>query len=143
MDNSLLYYQQKMEQFYDDLIEVIREKGCCLVSEDPYFEDYIDEHDLLIFEDTLQGMEYDDSIEEILDCLARKGYKIMMNFYREDVILGNVVVKLGKRWFAFGKCRRDHDGGCCVSEIWPLRYVLPRMEEMENQLKCVFPMDLH
>jgi hypothetical protein len=131
MDNSLPYYQQKMEQFYDDLIDVIREKGCCLASKDPYFEDYIDEHDLLIFEDTLQGMEYDDSIEEILDCLAKKGYEIMMNFYREDVILGNVIVKLGNRWFAFGKCQEDSDAERYATEIWSLKYVLPRIQQME------------
>lgn len=139
MDNSLQYYQQKMEQFYDDLIDEVRKERCYLTSEDPCFEDYIDEHDLLIFEDTLQGMEYDDSIEKILNCLAKKGYKLALNFQEKDVVLGNVIVRLCDRWFAFGNSRNGVAGDRCVTEIWPLRYVLPRLEKMEAQPKQMFP----
>jgi len=131
MDSSLLFFQQKMEQFYDDLVDEVRKGHCYLASEDPYFEDYIDEHDLLIYEDTLHGMDYDDSIEAILARLVMKGHEIMMNFYGEDVILGNVVVKLGNKWFAFGQCKRDADQGKYVAEIWPLKYTLSKLDKME------------
>jgi hypothetical protein len=80
-------------------------------------------------------MPYDDSIEIMLGFMVKKGYEIMMNFLEKDVILGNVAVKLGDRWFAFGQCRNDiEENEQYTTEIWPLKYVLPRIHQMEVKL---------
>lgn len=135
-DDSLLNYQQRMEQFYRDLIDVIRAEDCYLALEDSDFKDYIDEHDLLLFEDTLHSEQCDHSFEDVLKSMTAKGYEIVLNFDSPRNVLGNVVVKLGEKWFAFGTCKNDSDEGFQVTEIWPLKYVLPRIWKMEAKLSC-------
>jgi hypothetical protein len=131
MDNSLLFFQQKMEEFYRNLVDVMIQNGSCLWTDSCEYEEFIDDHDLLVFEDALHGMPYDDSNELLLKCLVKKGYEILMNFQGNDVLLGNVVVKLGDKWFAFGECKNDSEEGYIVTQIWPLKYVVPRMRLME------------
>jgi hypothetical protein len=54
--------------------------------------------------------------------------EIIMNFMTPDRILGNVAVKLGDKWFAIRECRKDEDIPY-VAQIWPLKYVLPRIHK--------------
>jgi hypothetical protein len=140
MDN-LVFYQHKMEQFYNDLVDTMIQNRSCLWVEGAEFEEFIDDHDLLVFEDTLRAMPYDDSNEAMLRCMIKKGYEIVMNSQEKDVLLGNVVVKLGDKWFAFGQCRNDVDEGLVISELWPLKYVLPRLNQNQVKLKHFFPID--
>jgi len=133
---DVVFYQHKMEQFYSDLVDTMIQHGFYLWVEDSTVEEFIDDHDLLVFENALYKMPYDDSIEIMLGFMVKKGYEIVLNFLEKDVILGNVAVKLGDRWFAFGQCNNDVDEGMCVTEIWPLKYVLPRLNKMEVRPAC-------
>jgi hypothetical protein len=66
-----------------------------------------------------------------------KTWKIIMNFMAPDCVLGNVAVKLDDKWIAIGECRRNEDGIPYV-QIWPLKYVLPRIRKMEIKPKQAF-----
>jgi hypothetical protein len=59
-----------------------------------------------------------------------------MKFMASDCILGNVAVKIGDKWIAIGQCRKNEDGISYVAQIWPLKYILPRINKMEVKLRC-------
>lgn len=137
-ESALAYYQRKMEKFYDDLLDVLRGGRFGFYDEIRDEEPYILHPDieLIVFEDVLNGDPNDpESMLGLLGSLVRKGWQIKMNFVARNCLIGNVVVKIYDKWFAFGQCRRDDDGELYVAEIWPLKYVLPRIEKMEVKLK--------
>jgi len=134
MDHFLVFYQQKMEQFYSALAEVIREKNYGLYWLDDGVKGDILYPELLLFEETICGELHNFELEEFLEYVVEKGYRIMMNFYAPDVVLGNVAVKIHDRWFAFGECRNESQEEQYVTEIWPLKYVLPNLRQMEVKL---------
>jgi len=127
-------HQLKMEQFYDALASVIREKNYC-VWLDSYLEEGFPNPEWLLFEESVCGEPYDTELEEFLGYVVEKDYRIVMNFYAPDVVLGNVAVKINGRWFAFGECRNENPEEQFVTEIWPLKYVLPKMRQMEVKLR--------
>ena len=47
--------------------------------------------------------------------------------------MGNVAVKLGDKWFAIGECRKDEDDVPYVAQIWPLKYILPKINKIFYQ----------
>jgi hypothetical protein len=134
----LFNYQQKMEQFYNEMAQVMRTRNFCLWLED---HGYLEEAPLdeALFEevgyvDPADPYDFHDFLESMVEI----GYRIMMDFYAPDVILGNIAVKLGDKWFAFGQCKNDIDEkDRYVTEIWPLKYVLPRIKQMEVKLRYV------
>lgn len=140
---TILYYQKRMEDFYDDLLAVWRSgpfEICANMSED---EPYIlhPDMELVLFEEVLCSYPNDPYfIHELLRQVAEKGWQIILNFMAPDCLLGNVAVKVGDKWFAFGQCRKDEDGEPYVAEIWPLKYVLPRISKMEINLGCTVPL---
>lgn len=137
---SLSHIQRMMEQFYQDFVETMRRMGAHLWTDAFNVEDPIDDIDLIVFEETLESIEFDDSFEELLRRLNGKNYQFRFNFQASDAILGNVVVRLGDRWFAFGSCVNDEKTGFRVKEIWPLRYMIPRMDKMETKLAYTIPL---
>jgi hypothetical protein len=128
---DLLSYALKLEKFYSDLVDAMILNGSCLWAEGSEVEEFIDDHDLLVFEQSLNGMPYDDSNEKLLGLMVKKGYRIILNFQEPDIILGNIALKIDDKWFAFGQCKNDADEGSCVTQIWPLKYVIPRIQKME------------
>jgi hypothetical protein len=73
-------------------------------------EPYVPKPDveLIVFEDILHAdPAYPEPLEELLQCLIKRGWKIIMNFMAPDCILGNVAVKLGDKWFAIGECKKS------------------------------------
>jgi len=76
-----------------------------------------------------------ETLEDLLLHLIKKGWKIIMNFMAPDCLLGNVAVKLGDKWIAIGQCRKNENGLPYVAQIWPLKYVLPRIRKMEIKPK--------
>ncbi|MEM3785878.1 MAG: hypothetical protein QXZ59_00670 [Nitrososphaeria archaeon] len=135
---ALGYYQRRMEEFYNDLLDVLRSGRFIFCDEIREEEPYILQPDteLIVFEEVLTGDPYDsESMFELLGCLVRRGWQIKMNFMSRNCLIGNVVVKIGEKWFAFGQCRRNDYEELYVAEIWPLKYVLPRIEKMEVKLK--------
>jgi len=130
------FYQRELERFYDDLVNVFWRNHFAFWTEacSDLNEPYIPKPDveLIVFEDVLHADPvYPDPLHEFLMCLTDKGWKIIMNFMASDCILGNVAVKLGDKWFAIGECRRNRDDIPYVAQIWPLKYVLPRIHKME------------
>ncbi|MGB9756272.1 MAG: hypothetical protein ACPLVJ_00615, partial [Candidatus Bathyarchaeales archaeon] len=80
-------------------------------------------------------------VHELLRQLARKGWQIIINFMARDCILGNVAVKIGDKWFAFGQARKDENGEPYVAEIWPIKYVLPNLSKMEIKPEFYIPIN--
>jgi hypothetical protein len=141
------FYQRELERFYDDLIDVFwRNHFCFWTKACSYLnEPYIPKPDaeLIVFEDVLHAdPAYPEPLDELLMCLIERGWKIIMNFMAPDCILGNVAVKLGEKWFAIGQCRKDRKGNPYVAQIWPLKYVLPRIHKMEIKPQQVFSITL-
>lgn len=142
---DVLLYEQKMEQFYNTLADVMILKNCC-VRLGPGVEDDIVYPEVLLFDTTLSGEVYDDQLESLLQDAAERGYRIVKNFHASDVVLGNVSVKINDKWFAFGECinqstKESHEGQY-VTEIWPLRQVVPNLRQMEVKLRYAFPIRL-
>ena len=139
MDHFLVFYQQKMEQFYNALADVIVQKNFYAVWLDNGVEEDVLYPELLLFEEAICGELHNSQLEELLEYVVEKGYRIMMNFYAPDVVLGNVAVKISDRWFAFGECinesARNSQEEPYVSEIWPLKYVLPNLHQMEVKIR--------
>jgi hypothetical protein len=128
------FYQRRIEEFYNDLIDVFWRNRFGLYTDPCKDEPYIVKPDieLIVFEDILYGDPYDsEPMEKLLSHLAEKGWQIIMNFMAQDCLLGNVAVKIGDKWFAFGQCRKNEDNEPYVAEIWPLKYVLSRISKME------------
>ena len=133
---ALYNYQQRMEQFYMEMAKVMKEKNQSFWLEGygPLQNQPIEE---ILFE---QGFYVDpndyEPTHEMLETLTERGYPIIMNFYAPDVILGNLAVKIKDKWFAFGQCKNDIDQKeIYATEIWPLKYVLPRIKYMEIATK--------
>jgi len=137
-----IFYQQKMEQFYNVLADVIFLKNC-YVRWDRGVEEDVLYPELLLFEETVSNEVYDSQLEALLGYMVERGYKIVMNFYAPDIVLGNVAVKIHDRWFAFGECinqgARESQEGQYVTEIWPLKYVLPQLRQMEVKPRYTIP----
>lgn len=141
-------YQRELERFYDDLIDVFWRNRFCFWTEACTYlnEPYIPKPDveLIIFEDILCADPADpDPLHELLLHLVKKGWKIIMNFMAPDCIMGNVAVKLGDKWFAIGECRKDEDDVPYVAQIWPLKYILPKINKMEIKPQQTFPITLN
>jgi hypothetical protein len=137
------FYQRELERFYDDLVNVFWRNHFAFWTKacEDLNEPYIPKPDveLIIFEDVLHAdPKYPEPLHELLMCLIERGWKIIMNFMAPDCILGNVAVKLGDRRFAIGECRKDRDGIPYVAQIWPLKYILPRIKKMEIKPKHTF-----
>lgn len=126
-----------MEQFYTDLADIVKKEWSMLYFEGFSEVDYIDEPDLLVYEDILCSEPCTDANNVTLLQLIHKGYKILMNFQGPNINIGNIVVKIKNAWFAFGECL-NKDGNLYVSQIWPLKYVLPRLNLMRTELAFVF-----
>jgi len=133
-----IFYQQKMEQFYNAMADVIMQKNYYALIDDSVEEDIICP-ELLLFEEDVCVEPTESQLEEFLEYVVEKGYRIVMNFYAPDVVLGNVAVKIHDKWFAFGQCRNDDWVGECVTEIWSLKYVLPNLRYMEVKLRYTIP----
>ena len=129
---ALYYYQQRMEQFYMEMAKVMKEKNHGF-----WLEGYGTLRNQPIEEILLeQGFYVDpndyEPTHEMLETLTERGYPTIMNFHAPDVILGNLAVKIIDRWFAFGQCKNDIDQKeIYATEIWPLRYVIPRLNLSE------------
>jgi len=159
-------YQLQMEQFYYDLAKMFKEKNWQVLSDSEGSEKMHRAHMLLfnqiLCEDawhaktkaaTLWFLKRKDftittvydpagssDFVELLASMKSKGYNIIMNFYAEDVVLGNVAVEIHNKWFAFGQCMNSEPDGLFVSEIWPLRYVLPKVKEMQMEPRFMIPL---
>jgi hypothetical protein len=140
--SNLSFYQRELERFYNDLIDVFWQKHFGFWTEacSDLNEPYIPKPDveLILFENIIYSdPAYPDPLHELLKCLIEKGWQIIMNFMAPDCILGNVAVKLGDKWIAIGECRKNRDGTPYVAQIWPLKYVLPRIHKMEIKARQV------
>lgn len=137
-----ILYQQRMEEFYNTLADVIIQKNCC-VWLGPGVEEDIPYPELLLFEETVCGEVYDDQLESLLQYVAERGYRIVMNFHAPDVVLGNVAVKIHDKWFAFGECinqsARESQWGEYVTEIWSLKQVISSLRQMQVKLRYAIP----
>jgi hypothetical protein len=145
--SNLSFYQRELERFYNDLIDVFWQNHFGFWTEacSDLNEPYIPKPDveLIVFEDILHAdPAYPEPLHELLNCLVRKGWKIITNFMAPNCILGNVAVKVGDKWFAIGECRKGRDGGPYVVQIWPLKYILPRIHKMEIKPQQTFPITL-
>ena len=133
---ALYHYQQRMEQFYIEMAKVMKEKnhGFWLEGYGTLKDQPIEE---ILFEQGFYVNPNDyESTHEMLETLTERGYPIVMNFYAPDVILGNLAVKIIDRWFAFGQCKNDIDKKeIYATEIWPLKYVVVYMSQMEVKLR--------
>jgi len=132
------FYQQKMDEFYGDLLDVWRSGPFQICSGVSMEEPYVlhPDMELVLFEEVLHVDPNDpEPLHELLRRLTEKGWEIIINFMARDCILGNVAVKIGDKWFAFGQARKNEDGEPYVAEIWPLKYVLPRLSKMEIKPK--------
>lgn len=134
MSQSFSFCQREVEKLYSALADIVKQQSLGLYFQGSGEIDYIDEPDLLVFEDTLFSEEYSDANEAALLSLTERGYRILMNFQEPDNILGNVIVKIRDRWFAFEECTNDPGAaGPLITQIWPLKYVLPRIRQMETR----------
>jgi hypothetical protein len=140
VSRTLSFYQRKIEDFYDDLAEAFKKLGVNAFYEGSSLIEEIEDPDLLVFEQNTSYEPYDNQAEEFLQEMLKKGYEILLNFQAPDVILGNVVVKIGDKWFAFGQCKNDQDAGPYVNEIWSLKYVLTRLPKMKIKLVYTIPL---
>jgi hypothetical protein len=141
------FYQRELERFYDDLIDVIWRNHFAFWTKacEDLNEPYIPKPDveLIVFEDILHAdPTYPEPLEELLLYLIKKGWKIIMNFMAPDCILGNLALRLGDKWFAIGECRKYEDGIPYVAQIWPLKYILPKINKMEIKPQQIFPITL-
>jgi len=141
------FYQRELERFYNDLIDVFWRNHFAFWTEacDYLNEPYIPKPDveLIVFEDVIHTYPNDQRfMDELLAHLAKKGWQMIMNFTAPDCILGNVAVKLGDKWFAIGECRKNRDDIPYVAQIWPLKYILPRIHKMEITPQQTFPVTL-
>jgi len=134
--SDLSFYQRELERFYNDLIDVFWRNHfgfwteACRYLNEPYIPK--PDVELVVFEDIIHAdLAYPEPVHELLIHLIEKGWKIIMNFMAPDCILGNVAVKLGDKWIAIGECRKDEDDTPYAAQIWPLKYVLPRIHKME------------
>jgi hypothetical protein len=134
--SNLSFYQRELERFYNDLIDVFWRNHfgfwteACRYLNEPYIPK--PDVELVVFEDIIHAdPAYPEPVHELLIHLIEKGWQIIMNFMAPDCILGNVAVKLGDKWIAIGECRKDEDDTPYVAQIWPLKYVLPRIHKME------------
>ena len=141
--SNVSFYQRELERFYDDLIDVFWRNHfrfwteACSELNEPYIPK--PDVELILFEDVIHvDPVYPDPLHELLICLVEKGWKITMNFMASDCVLGNVAVRLGDKWFAIGECRKDRDGFPYVAQIWPLKYILPKINKMEIKPKETF-----
>lgn len=130
INGDWLAYQQGLEKFYDDFAKLLREEGSMVYTERDDPQDIMNP-ELLLFNEHFCYDPNDDTAEELLRAMAKKGYKICMHFQEPDVIIGNVAVKIKDRWFAFGQCRNDSRAGPYVTVMWSLKYVLARIAQME------------
>jgi hypothetical protein len=156
-----IVYERGMERFYADLATAIRE-GHWRVWMRYDSEEEIVDSDMLLFDSVVSDLTHSsdfDRVEwlskekryervfiydpeknaelvELLQITMDKGYVIAMNFSSEDVVLGNIIVKISGKWFAFGQCRDNKVDDPYVTEIWPLKYVLPQLEKMQVQPQC-------
>jgi hypothetical protein len=134
--SNLSFYQRELERFYNDLIDVFWRNHfgfwteACRYLNEPYIPK--PDVELVVFEDIIHAdPAYPEPVHEFLMRLIEKDWQIIMNFMAPDCILGNVAVKLGDKWIAIGECRKDEDDTPYVAQIWPLKYVLPRIHKME------------
>ena len=139
------FYQRELERFYNDLVNVFWRNHFAFWTKacEDLNEPYIPKPDveLIVFEDVLHAdPAYPDPLHEFLMCLINRGWKIIMNFMAPDCILGNLALRVGDKWFAIGECRKDRDGVPYVAQIWPLKYILPKMSKMEVKPRHVIPL---
>lgn len=137
-----VFHQQKMEEFYNALTDVIIQKNC-YIRLGPGVEEDVLYPEVLLFDTTIFSEIVEDQLEPLLQCVAARGYRIVMNFYESEVVLGNVAVKINDKWFAFGECinqgARESWEGKYVTEIWPLKQVIPNLRQMEVKLRYAIP----
>ncbi len=88
-----IHYQEGIEKFYNTLADLIVQKDFDLYLGHGIEEDIL-HPELLLFEDTICGEVYDTQLELLLEYAAERGYRIVMNFYASDVVIGNVVVRI-------------------------------------------------
>jgi hypothetical protein len=141
--SNLSFYQRELERFYNDLIDVFWRNHfgfwteACRYLNEPYIPK--PDVELVVFEDIIHAdPAYPEPVHELLIHLIEKGWQIIMNFMAPDCILGNVAAKLGDKWIAIGECRKNRDGTPYVAQIWPLKYVLPRIHKMEIKPQQMF-----
>jgi hypothetical protein len=141
--SDVSFYQRELERFYNDLIDVFWRNHfgfwteACRYLNEPYIPK--PDVELVVFEDIIHAdPAYPEPVHELLMRLIEKGWQIVMNFMAPDCILGNVAVKLGDKWIAIGECRKDEDSIPYVAQIWPLKYILPRISRMEVKLRHKF-----
>jgi hypothetical protein len=146
--SNLSFYQRELERFYNDLVNVFWRNHfgfwteACSELNEPYIPK--PDVELIVFEDILHAdPAYPEPLHELLICLIEKGWQIIMNFMTPDCILGNVAVKIGDKWIAIGECRKNRDGIPYVAQIWPLKYILPRINKMEIKPKQTFSITLN
>ena len=146
--SNLSFYQRELERFYNDLVNVFWRNHfgfwteACSELNEPYIPK--PDVELIVFVDILHAdPAYPEPLHELLICLIEKGWQIIMNFMAPDCILGNVAVKLGDKWIAIGECRKNRDGILYVAQIWPLKYILPRINKMEIKPKQTFSITLN
>lgn len=154
MNSLLVDYEQQIKQFYDAVAEVAKKQGYILdfKKEKAYpctkNGERISKRKLIrqwghlrnvpsgnwYFEYLLSERDSPEQ-KEMISMLTRRGYNIKCNFDAEDVILGNVVVKIDDKWFAIGECRNEDWGETSITEIWPLKYVISNLNRLQVQLK--------
>jgi len=138
LSNIWLSYQEGIEKFCDDLAELLRKEGSMVYTELDEPQD-VSNPELLLFNEHLSYDPNDDSAEDFLKEMVKDGYKICVNFQAGDAIVGNVAVKIGNKWFAFGRCQKASDGGFYISSMWSLKFVLTNLQKMEIRLSQAFP----
>lgn len=138
VERLLVYYQSRMEQFYNAMADVIFQKNYSIYLGErrevgiPYPE-------MFVFEESIYSEPYDDTVEEMLGHVVAKGFRIAMDFYAPDILNGNLTVKIRDKWFAFGDCRNENTKEQYPTEIWPLKYVLPNLRQLEVKLRYAIP----
>jgi hypothetical protein len=151
-------FEAGIRKFYKALSEVAREKGYFLdfEREEAYpcnSEGLKDEGRIYqVWENETPPRDFyfnyflkdSDELDDTIKRLMRKGYVIKYNFHEADVTLGNVVVKIGGKWFAFGDCEqsvlapreaRAVRCGARTTAIWPMKWVLSHMAQAEVELR--------
>jgi len=140
--SGLLFYQEKMEQFYNVMADVIVQKNYDAWI-DHGVEVAIHYPELFLFEESICGGPYDTELEELLGYVVERGYRIVMNFCAPGMVLGSIAVRIRDKWFAFGECRnegaRESEEGHYVTEIWSLKYVLPNLRQLKVKLRYAIP----
>lgn len=140
MKDNWLIYQQGIEKFYNDFAQVLTEIPSMIAVGSSDYED-VHDPDLLLFDTHFCYEPFDYQAEEFLSEMIKKGYEIVMNFQAEDVILGNVAVRIKDKWFAFGRCKNDPMEGQWVMDIWSLKHVLTNLRKMEITIQNAFAIE--